>query len=269
MNDKPYNPLAPLVISESNLSHAWGRALWHIVKNKNTDSIKPLIVSLTGFTDGLPNEDDDIRKCLDAFLEKEDKYSVEIAGFTIFPHRYWQVAGGDRETLYQIYMDAYPHLQAAVPQPNKKPNNKGLYFQRLIDYGRGPCDGNQLEFIIKEYNERKGRTSKFQATTYDPEHDLNSNPYMPFPCLQHVSFVPTEDGLVVNAFYAMQYLVERGYGNFVGLSHLGDFMASQMGLKLAQVNIMAGVEKLTYSQTKMKSLIDQVGMKVPDLKPQP
>jgi len=266
MNDQPYDPLKPLVISESNLSHAWGRVLWHIAKNKNTSEIKPLIVSLTGFTNGLPNEDDDIRKSLDAFLEKEkNTYSVEIVAFTIFPHRYWQVAGGDREMLYQIYMDAFPHLQAA----NGKANNKGLYFQRLISYGagRGPCNGNQLEFIIKEFLARGGRRSKFQASTYDPEIDSNSQSYMPFPCLQQVSFVRTDEGLVVNAFYAMQYLVERGYGNFLGLSHLGEFMATQMGMKLAQVNIMAGVEKLTYSQAKMKSLIDLVGEKVSDLDP--
>ena len=33
MNNRTRNPLAPLVISDTNLSHAWGRVLWHVVKN--------------------------------------------------------------------------------------------------------------------------------------------------------------------------------------------------------------------------------------------
>ena len=37
-----------------------------------------------------------------------------------------------------------------------------------------------------------------------------------FPCLQHVTFAPTDEGLCVNAFYATQYMVERAYGILLG-----------------------------------------------------
>jgi hypothetical protein len=263
MTGENYDPLAPVTISDSNLSHAWGRALWYAIKNPGKE-IKPLILSITGFDNGQPAEDANIRTALDAFLETDDKaYSVDIVGFTIFPQRYWQIAGGDRQQLYQIYMDAFPRLQAM----NRQANGKGLYFQRLISYGSGPCEGNQLEFIITEYLERHGRRSKFQATTFDPKHDLNSQPYQSFPCLQQVSFVPTDEGLVVNAFYALQYLIGRGYGNILGLSHLGAFMAQEMGMDLAQVNMMAGVEQLDYTKTRLRVLIDLVGEKIPDLVP--
>ena len=61
-----------MVISDTNLSHAWGRALRHVVKNPG-DEIKPLIVSITGFDDhGQPNEDNDIRTALDAFLKTQE-----------------------------------------------------------------------------------------------------------------------------------------------------------------------------------------------------
>lgn len=263
MSNGNYDPLTPLVISDTNLSHAWARSLWYVFKNPG-DEIKPLVVSITGFDeDGMPNEDGDIRAALDVFLKAHGKWNVEIVAFTIFPQRYWQIAGGDRERLYEIYMDAFPRLQAK----NRRENGRGLYFERLINYGRGPCEGNQLKFIINEYLTRGRRRSKFQASVCDPERDQNSLPRQIFPCLQQVSFVPTDDGLVLNAFYAMQYLVQRGYGNFLGLAHLGAFMAHEMGLDLAQVNVMAGIEKLEFPKRDVGNLVNLVGQKVPNLEP--
>jgi hypothetical protein len=73
--------------------------------------------------------------------------------------------------------------------------------------------------------------------------------------LQTVSFVPTDVGLVLNGTYAMQYLVQKAYGNFLGLSHLGAFVASAMNIPLAQVNIFAGVEKLEFSKKTIWPLL--------------
>ncbi len=42
-------------------------------------------------------------------------------------------------------------------------------IERLMMYGRGPCDGNQLEWILSQYESRPGvRRSMWQATTFDP-----------------------------------------------------------------------------------------------------
>jgi hypothetical protein len=47
----------PYVISETNLSHAWGRALWHVAKNPGF-SIQPLVISIRGLgADGDPLRD--------------------------------------------------------------------------------------------------------------------------------------------------------------------------------------------------------------------
>lgn len=262
MNNRTRNPLAPLVISDTNLSHAWGRTLWHVVKNGG-DKITPLIVSITGFQDSRPNEDNNIREALDAFLEGENHYSVEIVAFTIFPQRYWQVAAGDRHAFYQICLDALPYLKARTT----KFSGNEFYFERLMKFGRGKTNENQLEYMLIEYLQNRRRTSKFQASIFDPERDQHRQPYQTFPCLQTISFVVTSDGLVVNAFYAMQYLVKRGYGNFLGLAHLGAFMAHEMGLDLAQVNVMAGVEKLDFAKAVVSGLVDIVIENVAGLEP--
>jgi hypothetical protein len=98
-----------------------------------------------------------------------------------------------------IYRDAFPRLQAM----NRTHNGRGLYFERLMMFGGGPYDGNQLEWVIAEYGKRHSvRRSSLQATTFDPRRDHSTSAQLGFPCLQHVTFVPSKAGLVVNAFYA-------------------------------------------------------------------
>ena len=64
--------------------------------------------------------------------------------------------------------------------------------------------------------------------------------------------MPKADGKVtLNAIYAMQYLADRAYGNYVGLEHLGRFMAGEMGLELDEVNCIASV--LEIGEMKKKS----------------
>lgn len=128
---------------------------------------------------------------------------------------------------------------------NPKDNRRGLYFERLVSYGRGPCNGNQLEWVLSQFNSREGvRRSMFQASVFDPERDHVANAQLQFPCLQHVSFEPTSDGLVVNAFYATQQLFVKAYGNYLGIAQLGAFMAHEMNMKLVRMNVIIGIAKL-------------------------
>ncbi len=76
--------------------------------------------------------------------------SVSDVAFTIFPQRLWQVAQGDRAALFRYYKDAFPRYQMMNPRDNRR----GLYFERMIGYGRGPCDGNQLEWILTQFEGR-------------------------------------------------------------------------------------------------------------------
>lgn len=58
---------APLLIKETNLSHAWGSVFLNIIDNPGKE-ISPLVITLTGFNNGLPNEDETIVKALDECL---------------------------------------------------------------------------------------------------------------------------------------------------------------------------------------------------------
>lgn len=257
---------SPYSIFDKNLSHAWARAVWHIAKTPGISDLSPLLVSIDGFDQECRAiEDTEIRDGLDKFLSEHDKWSVEIVAFTIFPERYLRISGGDRKSFYEICFDALPHLKARNPHLNAR----GMYFERLMKFGRGRVNENQLEFILEEYLAGRRRTSKFQVCIFDPERDQSRQPYQTFPCLQTVTFVPTDDGLVVNAVYAMQYPVQRGYGNFLGLAQLSSFMAHEMGLPMARLNVIAGVEKLDFSKLELASLMQLIEKKVPNLDPTP
>lgn len=229
----------PFVVNETNLSVAWGKVLLRVLDNPGT-SVSPLVISLSGFTDGEIEEDAEVRHALDALLTGQSDQNTQTVANTIFPASVWRLAKYDRELFFKLYLeDGYPSYREICPSKN----NRGLYFQRLIAFGRGPHDGNQLEHIIREFKSRRGvRTSMFQAAIFDPGEDHVRLAQLGFPCLQHVSFVPEGNTLVMNAFYATQKLLNKAYGNYLGLCRLGNFMAREMGLEFTRLNVFVGVE---------------------------
>lgn len=252
---RPDNP-EPLVIVAKSISEAYSRTLLHILEHPGNE-IAPLVLTIDGFGEGydIP-EDLRVRAALDALLGMKKKRDVEDVAYTIFPQRLWTMAQGDRAKLFKFYEMAFPAYRAWNP----KANGKGLYFERLMMFGRGPCDGNQLEWILSQFDNRPGvRRSMWQATTFDPARDHSATARLGFPCLQHVSFVPTKAGLVANAFYATQQLFDKAYGNYLGLAQLAAFMAHEMGLPLARLNVTIGVaklERISKTASALKPLIE-------------
>lgn len=237
---KPVAP-EPRLVSETSISRAYARILLDVMAGPGKE-IAPLYVSISGFEGGSPPaEDRDFRRAMDELLRRNDKRDIEDVAFTIFPQRYWEMAKGDRALLFEYYRMAFPAFRAA----NRQANGRGLYFERLTMFGNGPCDGNQLEYVLSQYEARSEvRRSMLQAAIFDPARDHTPSAQLGFPCLQQVSFVPSDAGLVVNAFYATQQLFDKAYGNYLGLAQLGAFMASEMGLPFARLNVMVGVAKL-------------------------
>lgn len=247
----------PLVINDNNLSRAWARIFLRILEASGTE-ISPLVLSINGFDDeNRVGETPYLRSALDAALSENENFSIDIVASTIFPQRIWQVAGRNRKRLFHLYRQVFPRYVAM----KKALNGRGLYFERLTMFReKMPCEGNQLEWILSQFHSRPGvRDSMFQAAIFDPVRDHVNNARVGFPCLQHLSFVPTAEGLVVNAFYATQYVFDKAYGNYLGLVQLGAFMAGEMGLRLARLNVMVGVAKIdgvNKNDPRLKLLVD-------------
>lgn len=253
---KSTHAASPFNVDEPNISRAWSKVALHILDHAGAE-VSPLMLSVSGFDEtGQIDEDPHIRTELDALLLAHEHQDIRSVAHTIFPQRIWKIAQGDRNYFFKLYRDAFPRYQMM----KKRDNRRGLYFERLINYGSGPCGGNQLEWILSQYHGRKGvRDSMFQASIFDPSRDHVADAQLQFPCLQHVSFVPTQEGLVINAFYATQQLFVKGYGNYLGIAQLGAFMAHEMHIPLRRMNVFVGVAKLERihkSDALLQPLID-------------
>jgi hypothetical protein len=234
-------------ISEKNLSVAWGRAFLRLMDHGGSE-VSPLVIQVTGLEDGTIPETPAIRKALDEALDEQGAPTCDTTARLIFPRSLWNPKL-PRAALYDRYLNILPEIRKCML------NNYGVYFERMIAFG-GKI--NQLEQIIQMYKYHSHRRSALQAAIFDPSRDHSFQPRRVFPCLQQVAFSPTSKGLSVTGFYPMQYLVKRAYGNYLGLCWLGQFMAHELGLPLAQMQCFVGVGKLDNNKSDLKSLADRV-----------
>lgn len=226
---------SPLLIEDLNLSQSWMCILSHMIKNPGIE-ITPLVLTITDF-----NEVNEARNTLDSDLFKNGLQSIETVSETIFPNSLYKLMGRDRHALYKEYNNNFPRIKKL-----DRRNKRGTYFQRLINYQANNENINQLERVILSIeNTNINRRSKYQASIFDPSKDHINNPYQGFPCLQHVTFYLTQNGgLVLNSFYAIQYLYEKAYGNWLGLINLGKFVANELGVDFVRFNCFVSIEKL-------------------------
>lgn len=278
---------------ESSLAGAWSQAFLTMSRPPERE-LSPFLVSIAAAADGQPGEDELLRAGIDACLEENWKHRLDAAGKTdrpqgrgspgesqpvlietvaktIFPQAMWQRAKGDRQRLYKDYLTSLPDFVSMAPHQN----SGGLYFARMIGYGVNPKTGakekhlgdqleyepNQLEFIINACKPG-GQRMALQASIYDPVRD-QTDARQHFPCLQHVTFVPdfARGTLAVNAFYALQLLYVKAYGNWLGLMRLGAFVASQTkpNLRFERLNCFAGIQKMTSeSRPRPGALLDRL-----------
>jgi thymidylate synthase len=106
---------------------------------------------------------------------------------------------------------------------------------------------DQLGFVIDllKDSERWPRQSALQISCFDPAKDHTGQAVRGFPCLQQVGL--SHDGdkcIAMHAFYPTQYIFDRAYGNYLGLCHLGSYIAHQTGLRFARLNCYVGVPHL-------------------------
>lgn len=264
----------PEVISETNLSYAWGRAFLNTIERSKWD-MTPLILSIADLNDGLPDEERPIREALDETLARHDRYSSAVSAMVIFPFKIWNLMARPHvHEFSEFYVNKYlPRLRARNSQ-----NRRGTYFERMIAFQgvRGKAGKvlnepkNQLEHIIglwpKNGEHARPRQSALQVACFDPVKDHTGATRSGFPCLQQVSFTYDEgNGLAVNAFYPTQYIFDRGYGNYVGLCHLGYFMARELGLELVRLNCFICRPELgAIPKSRLRELTEIVKTLLPD-----
>lgn len=234
---------SPVMISGDNLSVAWARTFL-MSYDTSQGIIAPGIITFPVDEENpewrleTPEIRNALEDQLDAFdITSVNQSNIETVAGTIFPETIWKRCGGDRDKLRDKYLKMWPQIKKC------KQNKWGTYFKRLVAFG--DKEVNQLGAILNEWirTDKKCRRSALQAGIFDPNRDHRPGPYLGFPCLQQVVFHPIgskgRNGLKVVALYANQLLIEKAYGNYLGLYRLGKFMAGEMGLTLKRVTCIA------------------------------
>jgi len=236
--------------------------------------LSPAVLSIEWSSGDLPPEDPRIRTALDASLKQTIKRSCSSTASTIFPYRPWVRQGRPAcSDFCAWYLDEYlPRHKARVKFAGGKISE--TYFERMIAFGAsheqdGTCTGKfveQLNHISRIWHRdaakgRRPRRSALQVSCFDPAKDHTGSALSGFPCLQQVSFSYGDTGtLAVNAYYPTQYVFDRAYGNYLGLCHLGHFMANELRLKLVRLNCFIGHPELgNVQKLKLRELEQTVG----------
>jgi thymidylate synthase len=237
-------------ITSTSISDAWLSAV-ALTSSAPHGEVLNLNVTVTGLAEGGPQEDAAVRSALDQTLAESGMGSVQTVASTIFPSSLWNPSR-PKEQLFARYMAAFPKIRKC------RSNNRGTYFQRLINYPSFKAQGfNQLKHVIETYLGGNHRRSALQASIIVPETDLNNAPLQGFPCMQQVAFVPTAktSTLHVVGFYPHQYLFQRAYGNYLGLILLGRFVAHEMHLTLANMTCVSTIAHLEVSANKIEPIL--------------
>ncbi|MEQ1567183.1 MAG: thymidylate synthase [Myxococcota bacterium] len=239
----------PLHVHGGTLSDGWMATLRGLA-GRGVDGLSPLVLTVDRFDDNEPVETPGFRGALSTELVRLGHPTVDTTCRTIFPFPLTSLGGG-RDALFDRYRQIVPRLR------KHKANKKGIYFERMIAFPSHDAEEplNQLKTILDFWDGDTRRKSAFQVTTWCPERDLSKGPYALFPCLQHVAFTPMGEELSVTAFYATQYLLKRGYGNYLGLCRLGAFMAHEMGLRLTRFTCYAAHVPAEESKAELRNLV--------------
>lgn len=241
-----------LVPATHNISRAWAEVFLRLTERGMTE-LSPVVVTVDELNGEKPVECESIRALLDAHLTCLGLQSCHTVANTIFPESLWN-STEPASQLFERYDRMWPQLKKCPA------NNLGTYFRRMSDFQPRGCPESvkQLKHVIETYKGGNHRRSALQVSIFDPTRDHKNTRRLKFPCLHQVGFLPSDGELTITAYYAKQFVVERAYGNYLGLCRLGRFMASQMGLRFARMVCVASIAELGVTKTKVRSLADEI-----------
>ncbi|GGN51726.1 thymidylate synthase [Actinoplanes campanulatus] len=239
-------------VQAPDVSTAWIRACRALLENRSHRAFHTVVRIVD------PQRDDPrVRAELDRILTAKGMQPVSTVANTIFPAALAAKAA-THEELVERYKGLYPALKRL-----HNGNRLGTYFQRLIDFPGKDESVDQLAGIIRQLL-LQGRTNPksacYEANLVDPATD-DVEPYstsapirvpgrdngiMQFPCLSHCSFQLDNRTrqLHLTALYRSHYMVEKAYGNYLGLGDLLAYVARQSDLKPGMLTVIAGYAQL-------------------------
>jgi thymidylate synthase len=219
----------PHYIEGGSLSATWVQAVEAILARPRRDAFHFFVRAL----EPLP-EIAGIRMQADELMEAIGKQSIDTVRNTIFPYE-WAQDIPDPAELCDDYLKHYEDLKD-LGSP------RGTYFGRMIAHPRSDATvGNQLLKTIEKLNAaRSGQrwTSRYEISIYSEYKDAGIT--RSFPCMSHLAFHVEGEELHCLATYRNHDLIDRSYGNWLGLAQLQGYLATTTGFVPGELAVAAG-----------------------------
>jgi len=240
------------------VSEAWLLGLEHAVSAKRGKTVHLMMTVLDPGRE-IPS----IRAVLDQALERAGAQSVQTVAETIFPRSLYPDPGFDWEdelpsekeellddaanAMYDMYVSMLPMLRT------ESGSASGTYFARMVTWpGKEAGGTNQLEArIARLRGEHRNRRRTQNTLDVDIAADslvglegvqmyhVEDQRIRGFPCLVHLDFTLHDGLLHCTAVYRHHYLLQKAYGNLLGLSWLMEFLCQQTGFKVGELVVHA------------------------------
>jgi hypothetical protein len=216
-------------------------------------------------------EDQHVRREMDMLLATRQLQKVETVANTIMPAALAEMCDTHNELVHR-YRKRYPVIRR-FPK-----NSWGTYFGRLIAYPVGhdknPAPVDQLAPVIKALSGPRVLAAQHeavvataadvaeQAEVIDPgaiiHHPTRGRHGRGGPCLTNVAFQRQANLVHAVAHYRSHYLVERAYGNYLGLGRLLRYVACQAGLEVGRLTVVAGYAQIDGRVSDVDQALDRI-----------
>ena len=201
-------------------------------------------------------ETDEIREAAAQLIDAEGKKApIETVRTTIFPAR-WAERHPEPEDLALHYRENYAELREFSE------NQHGTYFGRVVAFPRDEAEedlADQLNETVQKLIQEmiKGnKSSRYEINVYSEQHD-GRRP-MGFPCLAHLSVHMHEGALHMQAVYRNEFIVQRGYGNFLGVAELQGYIAGAVGLDVGELLLTIGHGQFDGAKTRAEPILGEL-----------
>lgn len=239
-------------VQAPDVSTAWVRACRSLLEIRTHRAFHTVVRILD------PQRDDPaVRAELDRILAVKGKQPVRTVANTIFPAAL-AANSATHDKLVSRYKNLYPSLKRLHSS-----NRLGTYFHRLINYPGKDSGVDQIGGIIRQLHLQgkvNPKSACYEANLVDPSTDEvepwsisapirvpgHDNGTMHFPCLSHCSFQLDNRTrqLHLTALYRSHYMVEKAYGNYLGLGDLLAYVARRSDLEPGTLTVVAGYAQL-------------------------
>jgi thymidylate synthase len=251
----------PRSVLAADLSSGWLGAVGFLVEQPDKKAVH-LLVRILDPT----HEDSAVQQAVQELIDERNRGrsekrrlpDIETTRNTIFPAS-WAARYPEPGDLATHYRERYTKDGLRGFPANRD----GTYFGRIVSYPRSDADtveesADQLTETVRklrvELATGQAKSSRYEINIYNERHDRSP---MSFPCLAHVSVHLHEHALHMQAIYRNEYLLERGYGNFLGLAELQQYIAAAVDLPVGELLMTIGHAELDAPKTSIRTLVSR------------